>query len=322
MPKKVYLCAKFIMHSRYIYKVLRILLVVAAYGYLAYRLAVYDRYDLLAEHFAAASWAQYACLVACLALFPLNLFLEAWKWQYLLRDVAPLTLREAQAQVYYGMVGAFVTPYRIGDYPARILLLRDKSQWLSALGMALVGSFALTLVIVFCGLPSALHLLLSEHLSGLWSVFIIALLALLLLLLAPRLLRRLARVQWRREKVRLLVEQLATLTYRHFAIVLWRSALRYLCFALQLWLMLPFCGMNLTPAEALWSIPLYYLLVTLTPNIPIADPGVRGAWALFVFGMLRPDLSAAAAMATLLLWGINTLLPIVVATVGRRWRSV
>ena len=51
------------------------------------------------------------------------------------------------------------------------------------------------------------------------------------------------------------------------------------------------------------SLPIYFLLVTVTPNIPIVEAGVRGAWAMFLFG------SVNAALAGVLLWAINTLLP-------------
>ncbi|MBR1381740.1 MAG: hypothetical protein IJ554_04630, partial [Paludibacteraceae bacterium] len=55
--------------------------------------------------------------------------------------------------------------------------------------------------------------------------------------------------------------------------------------------------------SAISSLFIYYLLVTITPNVPIAEVGVRGAWAIVVFG------TANAALAGVLLWGINTLLP-------------
>jgi hypothetical protein len=48
---------------------------------------------------------------------------------------------------------------------------------------------------------------------------------------------------------------------------------------------------------------IYYLLVTITPNVPIVEVGVRGAWAMLLFG--TPN----AALAGVLLWVINTLLP-------------
>ena len=85
---------------------------------------------------------------------PVNLWLEAWKWQTLLKTIEPQTLRIAFQQVCYGMAGAFVTPYRLGDYPSRVLLLKDKNHYLPAISMAAVGSIALTAVILMLGLPA------------------------------------------------------------------------------------------------------------------------------------------------------------------------
>jgi hypothetical protein len=58
---------------------------------------------------------------------------------------------------------------------------------------------------------------------------------------------------------------------------------------------------GLTALAGLTAI--YYLLVTITPNVPIAEIGVRGAWAIAVFG------TPQAAIAAVVLWVINTLLP-------------
>jgi hypothetical protein len=43
--------------------------------------------------------------------------------------------------------------------------------------------------------------------------------------------------------------------------------------------------------------------VTITPNVPIAEVGIRGFWAMQVFGTMN------ATLAGVVLWGVNTLLP-------------
>jgi hypothetical protein len=55
--------------------------------------------------------------------------------------------------------------------------------------------------------------------------------------------------------------------------------------------------------EGLSKCAIYYLLVTITPNVPIAEVGVRGFWAMALFGTMN------ATLAGVLLWAINTLLP-------------
>lgn len=295
-------------------RLLRIALALCAYAYLLYRLIAFDGYAALWAQFAGAEVWQYLCLALCVALMPLNMWLEARKWQYLMRPVEPMTMCEAQVQVYYGMAGAFVTPYRAGDYPARVLLLRNKSQWVSAIGLALVGSIALTVVIVLLGLPAVFPFFAGDSPAALWTVYAAAGVSLLLLFFAPVLLLRLAHLPWRHTQMRQAAEQLARLRYAEFARLLWLSLLRYLCFSLQMWLALRFCGVAMSVSRWLVALPLYYLLVTISPNIPAADFGIRGSWAIYVFGRFAPGSAPACAMAVLLMWGVNTALPVLVGT--------
>ncbi len=301
------------MKKNHLYTALAILFALVVYAFVGYELVVFDGYAALGESLRTADRGQYICLALCVELMPVNLWLEAWKWQYLLRRIAPMTHREALRQVYTGMAGAFVTPYRIGDYPARILLLKPKEQWLPALGMALVGSFALTLVIVVCGLPALGAFFTATHLQPLVGVFVAAGGLLLLLTLSP-LLQRLCR-RWgakdKQSKMRLLFSELGKTSGKEFASVCGLSLLRYLCFSLQLLLALRFCGVRLAIIQWLTAIPLYYLLVTLSPNIPMADAGIRGAWAIFVFGHFSPEATIPAALAATILWLTNTVLPVV-----------
>ncbi len=299
------------MKKQSVHTVLATVFALVAYAFVGYELVVFDDYQALGESLRTASGVQYLCLALCVGLMPVNLWLEAWKWQYLLRRVAPMTLREAQRQVYLGMAGAFITPYRLGDYPTRVLQLPERGQWLPALGMASVGSFALTLVIAVAGLPALAAFFRTTHWSAAWGVFAAAGLLLLLLALSPLLLRLCRR--WGKankpHSLQRLLSALGQISSGEFAAICGLSLLRYLCFSFQLLLALSFCGVHLSAAQWLTAIPLYYLLVTLSPNMPLADAGIRGAWAIFVFGHFSPNASVPAALAATILWIINTLLP-------------
>ena len=108
------------------------------------------------------------------------------------------------------------------------------------------------------------------------------------LALAPRLLKR-----W------------ATVSHGLILKSVGQSLVRLVCWCVQLTLVL--YALGAVTGYGLWVTGarcfVYYLLVTITPNVPIAEVGVRGAWAIVVFG------TANAALAGVLLWGINTLLP-------------
>ena len=288
-------------------KVLQWGIALAAYCFLGYTLCTFDHYSDFALFFRGASGRHYVALVVCLVLMPLNLLLEAWKWQTLLKPIEVIGIGEAMRQVCYGMAGAFVTPYRIGDYPARVLLLRDKSHYVPAMTLAVVGSVALTAVILMLGIP-AFALSFTDfqgYFTGngqtyLWLVSLLLGVVLLVLVLVPFMGKRYG------------------IKYSDCGIILLQSLLRYFCFSLQLWLILYACGVALSPMVSVVSIPLYYLFVTVTPNMPIADVGIRGAWAVFVFGQYMHDVQASIILATTCLWIINTLLPVLFGAVGVR----
>ena len=139
---------------------------------------------------------------------------------------------------------------------------------------------------------------------GDWKFSYLIIVAVVLLLLglalyfAPRLLKRWAEV-----------------SHKLVLISLGQSFVRLLCWCIQLALILwavdglgvsglvdeGISGLGISGLVAKTFV--YYLLVTITPNVPIAEVGVRGAWAIVVFGTMN------AALAGVLLWIINTLLP-------------
>lgn len=303
-------------------KIANFVLIVLAYGFLGYKIATYDNYAGLLERFAAAEWWQLLCLMVCVALFPVNRLCEAWKWQFLVRGIEPMNILEAQRQVYYGTLAGFVTPYKIGEYPGRALLFRKTGQhWLSATCMGMIGGYAMTTIIIVAGLPSVIYWL-APNSSLLWSIVSALICALAAIFALPALMRVLQQRNWKSEQSRLLIQSMAGLTPTDISKLLGISLLRYSVFIVQLLLCLLFCGVHLRIQSMIATLPLYYLLITVTPNVPAAEIAVRGAWAAVIFERFGSDVTAAAIIATLLLWIINTIFPLVVGTAVKRRQSV
>ena len=86
-----------------------------------YRMATYQQYDQLQQLLKDLNLWKGLALVTALCLIPVQLLTEAFRWQHMLRPLAFPDLQAAFRQVLYGFVGAFITPYRLGDYPARLL---------------------------------------------------------------------------------------------------------------------------------------------------------------------------------------------------------
>lgn len=269
---------------------------IAACAWLVWKLATYEDYAALGECLRTMGWAQWMAIAACVALMPVNMALEAWKWKTLMNEgMKELTFKEAHRQVYYSKLAGIITPWRLGEYPARGLMMQQ-SEWGKVLSMGAVGSATMTMAIVAAG-AVALSLEIGKwKLENEYLYLIAAVLMLLVvgLAFAPRFLRR-----W------------ATVSRRLIFISFGQSLVRLACWCVQLMLVLYALGALGDPGilgilGGLGKSAVYYLFVTITPNVPIVEAGARGAWAMAVFGTVN------AALAGVLLWAINTLLPCVI----------
>ncbi len=277
-----YLCSGF-MDKKTLYHIIEWVVAIAACGWLVYKIVTYDDYAGLWAAISGMDGLQICALVLCIALMPLNMTLEAWRW----RTLVPMSWREAHRQVYYSKLAGLITPWRLGEYPARALL---RNEWKNTLSMGAVGSATMTIAVIAIG-AIALSLEIGDwkfEKGYLYLVGAVILLLSLALLFAPRLLRR-----W------------AAVSHRLVMVSIGQSLVRLACWCVQLALVL--YALGAVTSYGLWVTGarcfVYYLLVTITPNVPIAEVGVRGAWAMVVFGSMN------AALAGVLLWIINTLLP-------------
>ena len=316
----------------------------AACGYLVWRLATYDDYVSLLAGLRAMNTAQWCALIASVLLMPVNMTIEAWRWRTLMNEgesrVESQESRvesqevmgwgEAHRQVYYSKLAGLITPWRLGEYPARGLLMQtqDLSQeneplsqkvlWTKVLTMGAVGSATMTIAIVIGGLIGLAVVGSPVNLGDNYTIILLGVLVgAVLLIAAGGKIRTVVLSSYSSPSVdrRLTVGMVLKNTGQ--------SMVRLLCWCVQLGLLL----YALDGLTALTEIPgvtgvtgvtggagipgiagltaIYYLLVTITPNVPIAEVGVRGAWAIAVFG------TPQAAMAAVVLWMINTLLPCV-----------
>lgn len=299
------------MDKKTLYHIVEWAVALAACTFLGYKLVTFEDYPALWESLRSMAWQQYLALGLCVALMPVNMAIEAWRWRTLWNGDATLngangeaneltderlTFKEAHRQVYYSKLAGVITPWRLGEYPARGVLITNERMnelgseriWPRVLAMGAVGSATMTFAIVLAGVPAIMANGEWLMVNGEWwiAVGVILLLLVVGLALAPRLLRQYAEVSYG-----LIIKSVG------------QSLVRLICWCVQLALVLWALEAFSFQPSAISSLFIYYLLVTITPNVPIAEVGVRGAWAIVVFG------SVNAAFAGVLLWVINTLLP-------------
>ena len=299
------------MDKKTLYHIVEWAVALAACAFLGYKLVTFEDYPALWESLRSMAWQQYLALGLCVALMPVNMAIEAWRWRTLWNGDATLngangeaneltderlTFKEAHRQVYYSKLAGVITPWRLGEYPARGVLITNERMnelgseriWPQVLSMGAVGSATMTFAIVLAGVPAIMGNGEWLMVNGEWwiAVGVILLLLVVGLALAPRLLRQYAEVSYG-----LIIKSVG------------QSLVRLICWCVQLALVLWALEAFSFQPSAISSLFIYYLLVTITPNVPIAEVGVRGAWAIVVFGSMN------AAFAGVLLWVINTLLP-------------
>ena len=284
------------MDKKRLYHIITWVVAIAACIFLAWKIATYEDYAALGECLRNLSSQQWLAIALCVALMPVNMCLEAWRWWTLMNE--GVSFREAHRQVYYSKLAGIITPWRIGEYPARGILmkeggkeLRDEGVWGKVLSMGAIGSATMTVAIVLAGvLGIAFSPEVFDYLGGsyLYSLLAVTIVLCLMMALAPRALRKYAQVNM-------------DLMLR----VTGQSLIRIACWCVQLTLIIYALGGFGTHSflDILLKAPIYYLFVTITPNIPIVEVSVRGAWAIAVFGTMN------AALAGVILWAINTLLP-------------
>ena len=305
------------MNQKTFYHIIEWAVALAACVFLGYKLVTFEDYPALWESLRGMAWQHYLALGLCVALMPVNMAIEAWRWKTLWNEGVKeltnervngltnerltnerLTFKEAQRQVYYSKLAGLITPWRLGEYPARGVLMNERVNeltneriWPRVLSMGAVGSATMTAAIVIAGVVAlafspAIRTQLGD--SYLYALAAVILLLAIAFAFAPKALKKYAEVNQQ-------------LLFRSLA----QSFVRLLCWCLQLALVL--WALGAVTGDGLrvmgYGLPIYYLLVTITPNVPIAEVGVRGAWAIVVFGSMN------AALAGVLLWVINTLLP-------------
>ena len=278
------------MNTKRLYQIIEWTVTLSACGYLAWRLATYDDYASLWASLEGMNWTQWAAIGLCIALMPVNMGLEAWRW----KTLVPMGWTDAHRQVYYSKMAGLITPWRLGEYPARAVL---RGEWKQTISMGIVASATMTAAIVIAGVAAIGGLCLCEEtriaqlLDSRYWIMIVAVLAALALMGAAG---------WR------IGFHFSDMPAGLIGIHIGQSFMRLCCWCIQLALVLYALGVFFHITSFICDLFVYYLLVTITPNVPIAEAGVRGVWAMELFG------SVNAALAGVLLWVINSLLPCVV----------
>lgn len=266
-------------------------------------------------------------LFFALLLFPINQLLEAFKWKYLIRKLESVSLWMATKAVLTGISVSMFMPNRVGDYLGRVFVLR-KANRIQAILVTIIGSMAQLLTTIMYGCLAVLFFFpwyfnMNNSLNvWIYSGIILMIVTLLFMLIFAYLnfasfsdiIRRISGRFY--DRIKKYSEVFALYEVRNLVLVLFISALRYVVFSFQFYLLLKAFFVPVNYYSAIVLIGLVYLMMTIIPTIALTELGVRGSVSLFIFtlylnpaGLWTNDVSLGIVSATSLLWLINLAIP-------------
>ncbi len=292
------------------------MVVMLVYCLLIYKLVNYDNYAQLVADFSHISLSRWILLSIAIALMPINLSLEAIKWRYAISPAERITIKDSYKATLIGQIGALITPNRLGDFPTRSLLMKKENR-LNGTILGFVSSWGQTITILTVGATSA-SFYIQEHNSFFTEKYIyITISACVMLILTfcalPFIGRKILTYNIG-DKTRDIANCLSGLNSRYIAAITALSAIRYAVYCTQFWLFLNFCNIDLNAISATLTIPIVYLLSTITPSITPSVAATNSSYAIVIISCFSDNAPAIALGATLT-WIVNCCVPLLIGTV-------
>ncbi|MCQ2350475.1 MAG: flippase-like domain-containing protein [Paludibacteraceae bacterium] len=297
--------------------VLKIVIMAGAYGYLAYVLITFDKYNELADSLSNIDGKHWAILLLTIILMPLNWAVESLKWKTLVNQIQEMPFLKAFKSVLMGLASGFFTPNRICDPIGRILLLdngnKSKGVMFSIVS-TIAQSFAgcIFLLIAIIAIPSA-HFDISESLVGLQGFALIFISIITLIYFTIPLWSGKISVP-KYEMLDRFFRAIDSVSYTVLMKVSAQSILRYGVYSFQYYLTLRFFSVDISLTEALILIPINYFLISVTPSVSFSEIGIRGAYASLLIGSITAN-QVGAALAAVTVWFINYVIPMIVGSI-------
>jgi len=298
---------------------------------------VFYRKDLKAiiDYFPELSSSRqfYLNLIFAIILFPINQVLEAIKWKYLIGKLEKVSLWTATKAVLTGISVSMFMPNRVGDYLGRVFVLR-KANRIQAVLVTIIGSMAQLLTTIIYGCLAVLFFFPwyrnMDDQMNLWGYSGLVLMIVILLFTSVFAYLNFAsfsdiikRVSGRfYNKINKYSEVFALYRVKDLVLVLLISALRYIVFSFQFYLLLRAFQVPVNYYSAIVLIGLIYLMMTIIPTIALTELGVRGSVSLFVFtlylspsGLWTEQAGVGVVSATSVLWLLNLAIPAILGVI-------
>lgn len=221
--------------------------------------------------------------------------------------------------VLSGVSVSILLPNRVGDYFGRIFYLQSTKR-IKAILATIVGSFAQLIIAFSLGSIAFTYYFWNKALYPGWQASLltvssmVVLGAMFLYYNIPLIYRLVSPSNKRLKKVR---QYLKVFTYYHsdqLTELLILSLSRFLVFSIQYVLILKAFGIETTYLTTTFYVVLIFFIQSVIPSVALADLGIRGAVAVYIFSFVGEN-QLAVLVSSLVLWIVNIIIPAVTGSV-------
>lgn len=261
-----------------------------------------------------ATWLQepaiYLALMATLLLMPANWGIECFKWKTITSPVERISYARAVKSVFSGICVGNLAPGRAMEFLAKIFFFKSENRPVIAVLHFINGMFQMLITVAAGIIALALKMkAASASTTLIYLVLGVGLIMILVFCLAIAhtdvIQRKLQFIKWFRK---IGSNQLIRLSRPVILQLISLSAVRYLVFTMQFFLVYHALSPHVDFWQSFGGIAAYFMLTSLIPMISVIEPAIRAAIALFVFNS-GADASANVVLTSTWLWMVNVVIP-------------
>lgn len=256
-------------------------------------------------------------LVLVVLLMVVNWGIEAVKWKLSVQRIQQVSFFTSFKAILSGTSFSVTTPNRVGEYLGRVLYMNEGNR-LKAISLTIACSMSQLIITLFMGWIGIILLrnrVESSHLlSGIWVQMLIYGVFFTLLILTVfyfrlsviiRLVEKLPRVNKYAWLIKGLDDFNATLMLQLLSL----SAVRFLVFIIQYYLLFRLFGVDVSLWQGLWAVSVSFLVMAVIPTIALfTDLSLRGQVSLKLLGLFSSN-NLGISLASVSIWFINLIIP-------------
>ena len=256
-------------------------------------------------------------LIAVFVLMIVNWGIEAFKWKLSVQRIQQVSYFTAFKAILSGTSFSVTTPNRVGEYVGRVLYMNEGNR-LKAISLTIAGSMSQLIITLFMGLLGFIILrkpIENSHiLSAIWIQVMIYGVLFVLLLLTVFYFRLSWIITWIDRlpgirKYAWLLKGLEDFNATLMLQILSLSALRFLVFLIQYYLLFRLYNVDVSWWQGLWAVSVSFLVMAVIPTIALfTDLSLRGQVSLKLIGLFSGN-NLGIGLVSVSIWFVNLIIP-------------